>query len=304
MNKKTLSIFVAAALSSSFAVANTADLEPAAPTNLEQPQVASTIVTSLIIDAAKSAVKGKLKSVFSQALFGSGNTQLQREVVLSQESLDAIKNIIQNSSAKEQVADYQSKLATLKSLVVDYHSTFNNISSAERRVKHNSLNFASLLLINHPLFNDNYYKPHSHKVVKAYTIAVSLRIAILAERLVNGDLEGNIDYINHLQSDLDQKLSRVGEDSDSYIKRNIHITSDTVCGLDGMSINSPKIVRCNDPIKRYTITNGFDDRKIITPLGYKHAESVRLRWLSEYQKKFKGEGFDQTLAGLRSPITY
>ena len=303
MNRKTISIFIAAALSSPLAVANTADLEPVARTGLEQLRAASETTNSLIIDAAKSAVKGELESVFSQALFGPGNTQLQREVALSLESLDAIKSSIQSSSTKELFSDYQSKLATLKGLIVDYHSTFNNMSSTERRIKHDSLSLTSLLLKNHPIFISD-YSPQSHKVVKAYSIAVSLRIAILAERLVNGDLEGNIDYINHLQSDLYQELSRVGEESDSYIKRNIHIESDTVCGLDDIPSGSSMILRCNNPIKIYTITNGFDDRKIVTPLGYQHAERVRLRWLREYQKKFKGEGFNQTLEGLRSPITY
>lgn len=310
MNKKTLSIFVAAALSSPFAVANTADLEPAAPTNLEQPQVASAIVTSLVIDAAQSAIQGKLKSVFSEALFGSGNTQLQREVTLSYESLEKIRGIVKDESVKQRIASYKSDLTTLKDLVSDYHASFDNMSDLEKRLKQDNLNSISTKLVNHEIFNNDYYKEYRKKIVQSHSLAVSLRVAVLAEKLKNGDLNGNIDYVNYQQSMLKDHLQLLGSETDSYIKSKFRIFEQKHCnGNNPVSLTNnttETMSSCRFPTYTYIVIDsiGTIQNPVIEYTSRYSAERAMNSFIGQYKNMFKGSGFDSLVTRLSSPFSY
>ncbi len=302
MNKKTLSIFIAAALTSPFTVANTAGIEPVAPTGLEQPQVASAIVTSLIIDAAQSAIQGKLKSVFSEALFGSGNTKLQREVTLSYESLEKIRGIVKDESVKQRIASYKSDLTTLKDLVSDYHASFDNMSDLEKRLKQDNLNSISTKLVNHEIFNNDYYKEYRKKIVQSHTLAVSLRVAILSEKLKNGDLNGSIDYINYHKSKLKDHLQLLGAETDAYVEPKIKIVKMKYCD-DINPFATEAASRCRFPATAYHVTDRFSSISIPYKSKYE-AENHMKGLINGYKSKFKGSGFSSLVTRLSKPFSY
>lgn len=310
MIKETLPIFISAALLSPYAVAQPVDNNENNHVNMEQPQAVSAFVTTLVIDAAKSAIKGKLKSVFSDALFGGGNSKLNNEVNLSKQSLDEIRNIVRDDSTKNKIAEYKSDLNTLKDLLADYQASFDNLNNSEKRRKQDTLNLVSTRLVNHELFNNSYYKEYRTKLVQTYSLAVSLRVAVLAEKVKNGDLSGNIDYINHVQSNMKNQLVSVGSETDSYIKSRIRVFEQKHCHGNNpvylISSTSETMSSCRFPSYTYLVIDniGSINNPVIEYTKRYTAERAMNGVISQYKNKFKGAGFNSLTTSLGESFTY
>ncbi|WP_274058599.1 hypothetical protein [Vibrio parahaemolyticus] len=222
MNKKLIisTSLVTALLASPGAFSNNGTTNARYLEGSETPQVQSNVVFSwaigAIIDAAESAIKGKIKSALKDAIFGSGRTNY---VTLSQESLAEIENIV-NAGFDNHV--HSEMIQNLRSLEANL-----NVYSDGLQVDYRDESLTPFLLtqsndlLNEPAFEEA--RPYYGNLTIQYSLAASLSYAIYADRVHYGEMPVNA-LENHGNAIADRLEAR-GMAAKNNVNTKVHITS-------------------------------------------------------------------------------
>lgn len=188
-------------------------------------------VAAMFLSAAESAIRSKLQSVISDALFGSSGPNY---VHLSQQSLDAIADIVREENFRVEKARFLTRYHSFGSHMDDYQA------GASMSNPHYDLNLLetmrseSVTLSHHHLFDAN-FNPAYFTATDTFASVAGNRVAVAAERHLRGlSPETHVRSIAH---NLAPQLSAMGAVADSYIASNVRVI-DPPWGCEGAIIFS------------------------------------------------------------------
>ncbi|MCP1727774.1 hypothetical protein J2T60_001774 [Natronospira proteinivora] len=188
-------------------------------------------IIAAILDAVESAVQDEIDSLISDALFGSDGPNV---VHLSQQSLDEISTIVDDSNFEVERQNFITKFEALKTDIDDYHDgaslanpyyDFNLLETMRSR---------SAELVSHHLFREE-YNAANFLSAGVYSAAAAKRASILTERVLHGK-----NSPEHLSAETDYlagELAVLGAEADQFILQNVwvQVPSAGQCDLDPLS---------------------------------------------------------------------
>lgn len=261
----------------------------------------ATAVTSFLVSQAKSVLVSQARSWLVNQIFGSsGQPSL---VNLHQESLDAIKEIIDNNNYNY--------------LVSQFNTFFDEVNVIHAIAENNSydsglVNFALFRgreLVNDPVYTESGY-PQYFTMTGSRAKSYALLLSVYVEKALNEDGITQA-YLSSETNKWAAELTSMGAAADSFIARNIRFEGmDPGCGggspleeqsnVDDIDFYENSRMRCSvtvyddisGNIYRFPIV-GYDHE-----LAYERATHTWNGLVDKYRNEFKGSDFNETISYL------
>lgn len=220
-------------------------------------------VGAFILDEAKSAVLGEIKSFFKNAIFGSSGPQY---VMLHDQALQQIENIVTEVILNSDVEDAKSALYSFQDMIAYYHDSAQD-DAPDYTVLPILLNYATTLK-NHQAYRSN-YNPNAHLLTGSFALISSLSMAVYVEQQLKGDVSHG--YVKGVANNLHSTLTSLGGQANNYISNGI-----TISYPSGNCSNI--IIRSQDTSSKSDNLNGSkfaEDAAAINGPGYEQTDSAR-----------------------------
>jgi hypothetical protein len=168
---------------------------------------------NLILDGLTSGAGSVLKGL----LFSSGTTYAS----LNQESLEAIKNIVQGELEKGYLDEFNSDLKAFEGDLRQYSDRIEATGVYDLDLL-DALASSSNKLVNNKIFSTNFSR--LYEVTELYSEAAMLRIAVLFDLTAIGKQTASYPA-NEAKDFMLPKLESLGSNSDYYVNSNVYLVS-------------------------------------------------------------------------------
>ena len=237
-----------------------------------------------LLNKALEAALGQGASIFLDAFLSDFFGSEQQLVLLSQESLDAIRDIVREEvdDAIERYAqgEARSLLASVQTLLDEYVFYVNAAGCGDRLLL-NDINTLSQRLVDDEAFSSDVSNGYFF-LIRVYATAASLRISVLLERSWLNGIDDRT-FIRTRAEAMDDKLHELFNGVTNYVSQNVRL----------------EIQNCPGIFCTYTVRDLLGQRTQVFRSG-PPAEALYSAWRSEYIGRIAGPIVTETRDTLQA----